>query len=111
MSVQVVVLPVQINISNIFLRYVWLFEHMVVRLEMLNFGFRVQNPLVEQHSDILDSCLLVRMLYKSLSDSVSVMAMVIVCVHVLYSVFDPRVPLLCLDFSIVQVLVCHLKLL
>jgi hypothetical protein len=111
MSVQVVVLPVQVDISNIFLRDVWLFEHMVVRLEVLNLGFGVQNPLIEQDADVLDRCLFVCVLHESLSDSVSVMTMVVVGIHVLHSILNPRIQLLCLHFSIVQVLIRHLKLL
>lgn len=110
-TMEVIILPVQVHISDVFLWDVWLFKHMIVRLEVFNLGFRVKDPLIQQHSNVLDSCLFVGVLYEPLSHPVSVVTVVIIVIHVFYSVLNPRVPLLSFYFAIVQVFVCHLKLL
>lgn len=64
---------------------------MVLRLEELCVGFRVKNEAVKQTANVLNSRLLINVLYEALPSSVSVTAEVDVAVHVLHLVLHDLV--------------------
>jgi hypothetical protein len=87
-------LPVKFIFTHVFLGHLWLLAQVELGMEVLEIGLRVESPLVEEETDVLQSRFLVHVFDEALANTVPVVLMVEVAIHILNTPPHPRVPAL-----------------
>ena len=96
-------LPVEALVSDICLCGLGLLKQVLAGVEVLRVGLRVEDPLIQQETDVFQSCLLVHVAGKALPNLVSVVLPISITVHVLHARRNPSVVPLCLLLLVSQI--------